>query len=96
MLGTLVTAAAVSALAAALAGRALEAPVALAAAGAIDAVQAHAVPRAGAPGPARARLALRAEETRAALPALQTQKCCAEARVGQAGWMGDVGFYKGF
>lgn len=74
----MVTASAVSALAAALAGRALEALLALAGARAVDAIQAHAVPKAGAPGFPRARLALRPEETRAALPALQRQKCCAE------------------
>lgn len=77
----MVTAAAVSALAAALAGCALEPVLALAGARAVDAIQAHAVPKAGVPGLPWARLALLPEETRAALPALESQKCCAEGRV---------------
>lgn len=77
MLSTLVTVGAVLALAAGLAGRARKALLALAGARAVDAVQAHAVPKAGVPGFPWAWLALLAEETRTALPGLETQKCCA-------------------
>lgn len=85
MLGTLVTVGAVLALAAALAGRASKALLTLAGARAIDAIQAHAVPKAGVPSFPWARLALLAEETCAALPGLETQKCCDESWGGKQG-----------
>lgn len=81
----MVTVGAVFALAAALAGRAHKPLLALAGARAIDAIQAHAVPEAGAPGFSWAGLALLAEEPRAALPGLETQKCCAESQGGKQG-----------
>lgn len=85
VLSTLVTVGAVSALAASLAGRAHESLLTLARAGAIDAILAHPIPGAGAPGLPWARLALLPEETRAALPGLQTQKCCSEGQGGMQG-----------
>lgn len=81
MLSTLVAVGAVLALAAALAGGARKALLALAGARAVDAIQAHAIPKAGAPGLPWARLALLAEETRTALPGLKHRNALLRAGV---------------
>lgn len=77
-LSTLIAVAAVFAPDAAFAGCAPKPLSALAGAGAVDAVQADAVPEAGVPCFSRAGLALLPEETCAALPGLETKKRQAE------------------
>lgn len=85
MLNTLITVAAVFAFNAAFTGCANKALSALAGACAIDAIQADAVSEAGIPRFPWAGLALLPKETCAALPGLQTKKCCAEDQGSQRG-----------